>query len=89
MASLAFTPHLRNVIDPTPRPVAGATVRDALEACFEESPAARGYVLDDQGRLRKHVAIFLNNSRGDPATILETSVSETCEIFVMQALSGG
>lgn len=89
MATIAFTPHLRNVIDPAPQTIAGETVRDVLDRRFEDVPGARGYILDDQGRLRKHVAIFLNNKRGDPATILDTPVSGTCEIFVMQALSGG
>ena len=89
MAQLAFTQHLRNVIDPAPRGVPGATVRAVLDAAFTEVPAARGYVLDEAGRVRKHVAIFLNNKREDPAKVLDMPVTETCEIYVMQALSGG
>ncbi len=89
MARLAFTPHLRRVIDIAPSDVPGATVRDVLATAFEETPTARHYILDERGRLRKHVAIFLNNTREDPAGILDMPVTETCEIFVMQALSGG
>lgn len=89
MAILAFTPHLRNVIDPAPREIEGTTVREVLEARFAEAPGVRGYILDDQGRLRKHVAIFLNNKRGAPASILDAPVTDRCEVFVMQALSGG
>jgi len=89
MAQLAFTQHLRDVIDPEARQVPGNTVRSVLEAAFEVAPTARGYVLDDNGALRKHVAIFLNNKREDPRHVLDTQVTETCEIYVMQALSGG
>jgi len=89
MAQLAFTQHLRDVIDPGARPVPGNTVRSVLEAAFKVAPTARGYVLDDNGALRKHVAIFLNNKREDPGHILDMQVTETCEIYVMQALSGG
>lgn len=89
MARIAFTSHLRNVIDPSVREVPGATVRAALEAAFDDAPSARGYILDDAGALRKHVAIFLNNTREDPNKVLEMPVTDTCEIYVMQALSGG
>jgi len=89
MARLAFTQHLRNVIDPRIRDVSGATVLSVLEAAFEEAPGARSYILDDRGAVRKHVAIFLNNKREDPKTVLNMPVTEACEIYVMQALSGG
>jgi len=89
LAQLAFTQHLRNVIDVHPRAVPGATVRAVLEAAFAEVPAARGYVLNEAGRVRKHVAIFLNSKREDPSKVLDMPVTETCEIYVMQALSGG
>ena len=89
MAQLAFTQHLRNVIDPAPRDVPGETVRAVLETAFADTPSARGYVLDDAGRVRKHVAIFLNNKREDPSKVLNMPVTDAGEIYVMQALSGG
>ena len=89
MAKLAFTPHLRKVIDPSLREMSGNTVREVLDAAFAEAPAARGYVLDEQGRLRQHVAIFLNDTKMNPKEVLDQSVTNACEIYVMQALSGG
>ncbi len=89
MAQLGFTPQLRKIIDPTLRPVAGGTVRDVLEAAFDETPQARGYILDEQGRLRRHVAIFVNDTKMNPNDVLDKTVTDTCEIYVMQALSGG
>ncbi len=89
MAWLAFTPHLRKVIDPALRQVPGATVGAVLNAAFDIHPGARGYVLDEQGRLRRHVAIFLNDKKESPKEVLDKTVTEACEIYIMQALSGG
>ena len=38
----------------------GATVGAALALVFASRPALRGYVLDDQGALRRHVAVYVN-----------------------------
>ena len=67
----------------------GSTVGEALAAVFEETPGLKTYLLDDQGRLRKHVCVFVEGERLIGAAALEAAVSETSEIFVMQALSGG
>lgn len=89
MPRISFTPHLQRHLDCPPASVAGGSVREALEAVFGENPRLRGYVLDDRGRLRKHVSIFVNGERvGDPAGLTDT-VDDAAEIYVMQALSGG
>jgi sulfur-carrier protein len=89
MAQVTLTPHLARHIPCPPRAVEGGTVRDVLEAYFTAEPLVRGYVLDDQGVLRKHVVIFVDGqqlvSRGD----LGQPVSESASIYIMQALSGG
>jgi sulfur carrier protein ThiS len=89
MTTLSFTPNLlRHVETPTAR-VEGTTVRQVLEAYFQANPKVRGYVLDDQGTLRKHVAIFLNQEPIRDRTELSESVRENDDLFVVQALSGG
>ena len=89
MAALSFTPNLlRHVAAPATR-IEGATVRQVLEGYFQVNPDVRGYVLDDQGVLRKHVAIFLNQKLIHDRTDLSDPVRESDEIFVVQALSGG
>jgi molybdopterin synthase sulfur carrier subunit len=89
MAQVTLTPHLARHVPCPPRTVAGATVRDVLEAYFTDEPLVRAYVLDDQGALRKHVVIFVDGqqliSRGD----LAQPVSESASLYIMQALSGG
>lgn len=89
MTTLSFTPNLlRHVESPTTR-VKGGTVQQVLEGYFQANPQVRGYVLDDQGALRKHVAIFLNQEPIHDRTGLSDPVRENDEIFVVQALSGG
>ena len=57
---LRFTPNLARHLDCPEATVDGDTLREVLEAYFDHNPGTRGYVLDDQGALRKHVVIFVN-----------------------------
>lgn len=69
--------------------VAGTTVREALENLLVEVPSLRGYLLDDQGALRHHVAAFVNGVVVRDKQSLSEPVSSDTEIFFVQALSGG
>jgi hypothetical protein len=69
--------------------MAGTTVRQVMEEYFQVYPQVRGYVLDDQDALRKHMAIFLNGELIQDRIKLSDPVLEDDEIFVVQALSGG
>ncbi|HSQ07871.1 MAG TPA: hypothetical protein VLM84_09295 [Chromatiaceae bacterium] len=89
MATLSFTPNLRRHVQAPQARVAGATVRQALEGYFAANPAVRGYVLDDQGAVRAHVAIFLNQTLIRDRVGLSDPVGEGDDLFVAQALSGG
>lgn len=89
MPQLSFTPNLARQTRVESREVTGRTVREALEAFFAEFPLARGYVLDDQGAVRQHVAIFIDGRTLKDRSGLTDSVKRDSEIFVMQALSGG
>ena len=58
MARVTFTAQLQRFTD-TPRvDVSATTLRAALDAAFAVNPRLRGYVLDDQSRVRAHVAVF-------------------------------
>jgi molybdopterin converting factor small subunit len=70
-------------------PVTGVTVREALDHLFADVPALRGYVLDDQGALRHHVAAFVNGVVVRDKSSLAEPVPPGGEVFLMQALSGG
>ncbi|UCF67430.1 MAG: MoaD/ThiS family protein [Acidobacteriota bacterium] len=89
MARVSFTQNLSRHLACAPREAEAGTVRELLEAVFADSPALRGYVLDDQGALRKHVAVFVNGSQIKDRRELSDGVGREDEVFVMQALSGG
>ena len=89
MATVTFTDNIqRHVSCPTVE-VRGGTVGEALEAVFANNEAARGYVLDDRGALRRHMAIFVNGVAIRNRVTLSDVVPDGAEIYVMQALSGG
>ena len=89
MPRVAFTPHLKQHLDVAPQDVAGTTVREVLDAVFADNPRLRGYVLDDQARLRKHVVVFVDGRAIADRDGLSDRVEPASELFVMQALSGG
>jgi len=64
-------------------------VGEALAAVFTSRPALRGYVLDDQGALRQHVAVYVNGRLVSDRVRLSDPVGASDEIYVFQALSGG
>jgi hypothetical protein len=89
MAHLHFTSWLREVVPDGPLQAEGATVGDALGAVFGERPHVRSYLLDEQGRLRKHVCIFADGVRLPHAAALGHGIKPDSILYVMQALSGG
>ena len=89
MPRVQFTNNLQRHVQCTPAELPGATVREVLDGFFAQNPVARGYVLDEQGALRKHMLIFVNGEQITDRTALSDSVGTDSEIYVMQALSGG
>lgn len=89
MPRVVFTGNLQRHIACPPCEVAGRTVRESLDAAFELHAGARGYVLDDHGALRAHMAVFVDGQAISDRRGLSDAVDGNAEIFVMQALSGG
>ena len=89
MPQLIFTSHLGGIAPQGVSEFAGDTVGEVLEAACAAHPGLRHYILDDQGRIRKHVIIFLDDQRLANAAALRSPVAAASEIYVLQALSGG
>lgn len=64
----------------------GATVADVLDDLDRRFPGIRFRMVDEQGRLRQHMKIWIGQ---DPVTDLAAPVAATDEVTIMQALSGG
>jgi hypothetical protein len=89
MAQVSFTAHLRRH---RPLPTAeadGATVREVLDRVLADDPLLKGYILDEQGRLRRHVNVFVGGRMIADRRGLSDPVGPRDEIHVLQALSGG
>jgi len=89
MAQIHFTTWLRALVPDAPVMAPGATVGEALDTLFAERPHVRNYVLDEQGRLRKHVCVFADGARLPRETALPHRIGPDSQLHVMQALSGG
>ena len=64
----------------------GATVAELLADLDRQFPGIRFRMVDEQGQLRTHMKVFVNQ---DATRDLTTSVHGTDEVTIMQALSGG
>jgi molybdopterin synthase sulfur carrier subunit len=89
MPRVVFTSNLQRHVNCPEALVAAGTVGSALAQVFAAQPQARGYVLDEQGHLRKHVAVFVDGQRVRDRERLSDPVGEASEIYVLQALTGG
>jgi sulfur-carrier protein len=89
MPTVLFTSALQRFLPVPAAQVAGGTIAEALATVFASQPRLRGYVLDDQGALRRHVAIYVNGRPVADRTRLTDPVGSQDEIYVFQALSGG
>jgi molybdopterin synthase sulfur carrier subunit len=67
----------------------GDTLRGVLDGYFELHPAARTYVLDERGAVRKHVAVFVNDTLVLDREQLTDPIAVGDQVTVFQALSGG
>ena len=89
MAKVEFTPNLRRHLAVSAVEVPGGTLRSVLDRVFATHERLRGYVLDDQGSLRKHVTVFVDGRRVADRADLSDPVGDASEVYVLQALSGG
>ena len=89
MAQVHFTSWLRQLVPDGPLQAEGATVGSALDAVFAARPQVRSYVLDDRGRLRKHVCVFVDGTRLKNSDALSRAIGSKTTLHIMQALSGG
>ncbi len=89
MVELEFAKAFRRHVDCPSARVEAASVGDVFEAYFAEHPAVRGYVLDDAGAVRKHVAVFHNDDLIVDRSKLSDTVVDGDRLHVFQALSGG
>jgi molybdopterin synthase sulfur carrier subunit len=65
--------------------LAGATVIELLRALELRYPDIGGWILDERGRIRRHINVFVNGERRDEAA----AVRSGDRIEVVPAITGG
>jgi molybdopterin converting factor small subunit len=64
----------------------GTSVAQVLDDLDRQYPGIRFRIVDEQGRLREHVNLWLDEER---VRELAVPVGDATELVIMQALSGG
>jgi len=89
MATVRFTQNIQRHVECPTRNAAGWTLRAVLDEYFRNNEKARGYVLDEQGRVRQHMVVFIDGELVHDRDGLSDPVNPDSTIDVIQALSGG
>jgi molybdopterin synthase sulfur carrier subunit len=89
MPQVVFGAQLQRFVVCPAQQVAATTLGGALAAAFAAAPGIRAYVLDDQGRVRRNVAVFINGTLLHDRKALVTPLAPDDSVYVIQALSGG
>ena len=90
MAHVAFTRHLQRFFPSlTECEVPAATVREVIVELDRLHPGLASYLVDETGRLRRHVNIFVGEEPIYDRTALTDPVTPDARVFILQALSGG
>ncbi len=89
MVRIEFASSIQRYAPIEPMECESHSLRTVLSRAFERQPKLRSYVLDDQGAVRRHIAIFVNNRAIDDRDRQSDELHDGDTVFVMQALSGG
>jgi molybdopterin synthase sulfur carrier subunit len=90
MVNVEFAASLRRHVYCEPQRVEPGSLRTVLDSALAAAPPElRHYVLDDQGHIRKHVAVFINQTMVLNRQKLDQTLSSGDTVLVIQALTGG
>ena len=86
MARVRLRGQLRRIAGGEPEhAVDGATVAELLKGLERAQPATAGWILDERGRIRRHINVFVNGEYGTE----DTPVAPGDDVDVLPAISGG
>jgi sulfur carrier protein ThiS len=89
MVRVEFASSLQRHVPCPPVQADARCLRDAMTEAWKIAPALRSYVLDEQGCVRRHVAVFINGEMLHDRADLSRALGASDSIYVAQALSGG
>jgi sulfur-carrier protein len=69
--------------------VTGNTVSQTLDDLTSRYPAIKPHIMDNQGRLRRYVNLFVNKENITHLKGLDTSIEESDLIILAPSITGG
>jgi len=92
MPTVEMTQHLYRffpILENRKLQVPAGSVAEIVRAINDLAPGFTDYVLDEQGALRRHVTISINDALLIDRKTLSDRVPENGIVYIFQALSGG
>ena len=92
MASVEMTQHLYRFFPQFENrsiTVPAGSIAEILNAINDMAPGFKDYVLDEQGAIRRHVNLCINDTLVIDRKTLSDRVQENDTVYIFQALSGG
>ena len=90
MPTVGFTRHLQRFFPTLAEgEIAGATVREIIDELERRYPGFASYIVDETGRLRRHVNVFVGDEPIHDREHLGDTVGPDDKVMILQALSGG
>ena len=89
MVTVEFAASLRRHVECAQQRMPAGSLRAVLGAALLAAPELAHYVFDDQGHIRKHVAVFVNKTMLMDRQNLTQPLASGDTVLVIQALTGG
>lgn len=90
MITVRFPPHLRRFVEvPDQFESSKTTLPEMIEELEHAFPGVANYIVHENGQLRQHVNLFLDNRIILDREKLSDDLTDVKEVVIMQALSGG
>ena len=69
--------------------VSGTTALEAVQSAVEKYPALKFHVLDGEGKLRRHIYLFVNDVSVKELDGNDTKIGEGDTVRILAAAAGG
>lgn len=90
MPHVTFTRHLQQFFPTLAHgEIPGTTVREVIDELERRHPGLASYIMDEAGRLRRHVNVFIGEEPIRDRARLGDALVPADRVFILQALSGG
>lgn len=89
MAQIHFGSQLARLVECGSAHSAATDLQAAFDDILQQRARLKGYLLDEQGHLREHVAVFVDGQLVQDRQNLRVALRPDSEVYVLPALSGG